>query len=472
LASKYAGGTNSNSKKASLLEKRGVLLHQIEKWRQLQAVYMPGALDVGASDPASSPKAKAKSIKLWLPSQLDAEDRDSICLGGIVDREKELRFAQLEDTLNDLRRARRIRYGLITFHKIQLTGEGGKIQTKSRAVVQTVQDRIDKHARRYRVARDALLCLDPRKEWQDMYLPLAEADNRGPGKEPEEKLLRDGQYALSWIWRSSATSVSPDEVNKDMRVEWAQSVARADRWEEEVILLREEMRRVVQFLEWRSSDWFAKADSRTGAVTSSVRAGLSAYANKQGSVFHNITVRFTQRWRPVLISLSLPHAWATEFLEAHKEPLTNPDFKKYNELQVPSWLALMLRPRLLSPMLVSPPCLLSPMLVSSPRLLSQMLVSSPRLQSPMLVSSPCLRLLMLVSYPLLLLTLVPLPRPQSPPSLTPHHHQLPLNQSVTKTKTLTSPTDLSMIAPRRSMTGLSPMSPMSPVTACKTTFFG
>ena len=73
---------------------------------------MPGALDVGASDPASSPKPKAESIKLWLPSQLDAEDRDSICLGGIIDREKELRFTQLEDTLNDLRQARRIHYGL------------------------------------------------------------------------------------------------------------------------------------------------------------------------------------------------------------------------------------------------------------------------------------------------------------------------------------------------------------------------
>ena len=154
-------------------------------------------------------------------------------------------------------------------------------------------------------------------------------------KEPEEKLLRDSQYALSWIWRSSATSVSPDEVNEDMRVEWAQSVARADRWEEEVILLREEMRRVVQFLEWQSSDWFAKADSRTGAMTLSVRAGLSAYANKQGLVFHNIAVRFTQCWRPVLISLSLPHAWATEFLEAHKEPLTNPDFKKYERTAGP-----------------------------------------------------------------------------------------------------------------------------------------
>jgi len=85
---------------------------------------------------------------------------------------------------------------------------------------------------------------------------------------------------------------------------------------------------VVQFLEWRSGDWLAKANLRTGTVTSAVCAGLSAYANKQGSVFHDLAVRFSQRWRSALISLSLPHTWATEFLELHKKPLDNPDFKK------------------------------------------------------------------------------------------------------------------------------------------------
>jgi hypothetical protein len=297
---------------------------------------MPGALDIGTSDPGSSTRVKAESIKLWLPSQLDDEDRNLICLDGVVNSEKELRFAQLEDNLNDLRRARRIRYGLTAFHKVQLAGEGTKTQTKSRAVVQTIQDRIDRCARRYCVARDALLCLDPQSEWQTIYLPLTNADNRGPGKEPEEKLLPDGRYSLSWIWRSSVTAVSPDEVNEDMRVEWAQCIARADRWEEEVTLLQEEMRRVVQFLEWRSSDWFAKADSRTGTTTPLVRAGLSAYASKQGSVFHNLAVRFSQRWRQALVSLSLPHTWATEFLETHKEQLNNPDFKKYNRTVDPS----------------------------------------------------------------------------------------------------------------------------------------
>jgi len=294
---------------------------------------MPGVLDFSTSDPGSSPRVKAESIKLWLPSQLVAEDRDLICLGGVVNSEKELQFAQREDALNDLRRVRRIRHGLITFHKVQLAGEGQRIQMKSRAVMQTIQDCITKCARRYDAARDALLCLDPHGDWRNIYLVLTEDDNRGPGKEPEEMPGSDGQYAPSWIWRLSVTSISPDEVNEDMRVEWAQCVARADRWGEEVILLQEEMRRAVQFLEWQSNDWFAKADSRIGAVTPAVHAGLSAYANKQGSVFHNLAVRFSQRWRSTLVSLLLPHAWATKFLEGHREPLNNPDFKKHKQTE-------------------------------------------------------------------------------------------------------------------------------------------
>lgn len=299
---------------------------------------MPGALDVDTSDPEPSPRVKAESVKLWLPSQLDAKERDSICLGGVINSEKELWFAQLEDSLNDLRRACRVRRGLVTFHKVQLAGEGQRTQTKSRAVMQTLQDRIAKSVRRYNVARDALLCLDPCMDWQELYPPLTEADNRGPGKELEEMSGSDGQYSPSWIWCSNTTTVSPDEVNEDMRVEWAQCVARADRWGEEVVLLQEEMRRVVQFLEWRSSDWLSKAVSRASTVTPVVLAGLSAYAHKQGSIFHNLAIRFSQRWRSALVSLSLPHIWATKLLEAHSEPLENPDFKKRKRAEDPSAL--------------------------------------------------------------------------------------------------------------------------------------
>ena len=290
---------------------------------------MPGVLDVNTSDPESSRREKAETIKLWLPSQLESSNEcASICIPGVVSSEKELQFGQLQDSLDDLRKARRIRRRLVTFHKVQLAGEGQKTQTKSRAVMQTVQDRIDKSVQSYRVAHDALLQLDPCGDWENLYPPLTEADNRGPGKEPEEVGTSDGQYAPSWIWCLIATAVSPDEVNEDMRVEWAQCKARADRWEEEVTLLQEEMRRVIHFLEWRSRDWLSKVDVRAGTVTPAVRTGLSAYARKQGSVFHNLAARFCQRWYSALVFLSLPHAWATEFLTTHGVPLINPDFKK------------------------------------------------------------------------------------------------------------------------------------------------
>ena len=64
----------SDGQKATLLEKRGVLLRQIKKWRQLQMVYMPGVSDASTSDLGSSKRVKAKSIKLWMPSQLDTKD--------------------------------------------------------------------------------------------------------------------------------------------------------------------------------------------------------------------------------------------------------------------------------------------------------------------------------------------------------------------------------------------------------------
>jgi len=322
--------TRSNAQKAALLERRNAILHQIRKWRELQAVYMPGVS--AAAETGPSPREKAESIKLWLPSHLDMAERDSLCSGGVVASEREFRFGQVHDSLDELRKARRTRRGLILFHKVQLAGEGQKTQTQSRAVMHTIQERIDRAVRRYRTARAALLQLDPSGSWQELYRTLSDRDNRGPGKEPEEVPASDGLYSPSWIWLTNSnvttgdagqSTISLDEVNEDMRVEWAQCVARADRWEEEVVLLQEEMRRVVCFLEWKSNDWVSKADTRASTITPEVRSGLSAYAHKQGSVFRNLAIRFCRRWHSTLNTHSLSHAWATKFLETQDTPPTN-----------------------------------------------------------------------------------------------------------------------------------------------------
>lgn len=289
-------------------------------------------LDAGTSNSEPSRTEKAELTTLWLPSQLqDPSERMALCFPGVISAEKELRFGQLQDSLDDLRKARRVRRGLILFHKVHVAGEGQKTQTKARAAIQTLQDRIRKSIYRYRLARNALLQLDPGGEWEDLYLPLTDADNRGPGKEPEEVSASDGQYIQSWIWRSNTTTVSQDEVNEDMRVEWAQCMARAMRWEEEVTLLQEEMRRVVRFLEWRSHDWFSKVDARADTVAPAIRTGISAYAKKQGFIYRNLAIRFSQRWYQTLQSLSLPHTWATVLLNDLGAPLIDSVPKKQTE---------------------------------------------------------------------------------------------------------------------------------------------
>ena len=46
-----------------------------------------------------------------------------------------------------------------------------------------------------------------------------------------------------------------------LRIEWCRVRARAMRWSEEVLLLREEMRRVLVFLEWQATWWEKRAVS-------------------------------------------------------------------------------------------------------------------------------------------------------------------------------------------------------------------
>ncbi len=54
-----------------------------------------------------------------------------------------------------------------------------------------------------------------------------------------------------------------------LQIEWCKSRARAHRWQEECVLLKEEMRRVIQFHTWQAGIWKERA---TKAETNGGRA--------------------------------------------------------------------------------------------------------------------------------------------------------------------------------------------------------
>jgi hypothetical protein len=68
------------------------------------------------------------------------------------------------------------------------------------------------------------------------------------------------------------------------------------RWAEEVDLLEEEMRRILQFLRWRTGWWTAKVGQR-GLPEGPQCEGETAYALRQAEIQSELADQFTEEWK-------------------------------------------------------------------------------------------------------------------------------------------------------------------------------
>lgn len=86
-----------------------------------------------------------------------------------------------------------------------------------------------------------------------------------------------------------------------LRVEWAKAKARADRWEEEVVLLDEEMRRSLEFCKWKASWWVDQLDHRAVTLPEGdpIREGLEAYAHQQAALEIQTKDAWELEWRAI-----------------------------------------------------------------------------------------------------------------------------------------------------------------------------
>ena len=178
--------------------------------------------------------------------------------------------------------------------------------------------------------------MDPTGDWNKEFLELTDKDNRGPGKEVEERGVRDGRYTASWIWTGSAgvqetTDPSEEEVNETVCHEWMTCRARADRWMEESDLLQEEMRRIIAFLEWKSTWWTGKVGSRSGSITADVQHGVDSYAHRQSSTYHKLAVTLSKQWVPCLVALEFDTSWTKNYSWASKIARSAPNSSDSHE---------------------------------------------------------------------------------------------------------------------------------------------
>jgi hypothetical protein len=314
------------NERAKLEEQRNVLRRRLNTWMGDLKLYIPSIPNDHATVSSTEPSDATpgdhppENMPLKLPSTLPASLLKS-CTFNLVQIELRFRLAQADDSLSELRRLLRITMSLKNY-RIKQVGTSQRAGTRARSLIDRFKDKISRCVERYRAAHNALLVLDPTGNWQTYLLQLKEEDVRAPGRRENES---EGRRELSWIWldarRLRLGQVSPSErleplsdeeldgcehMNRcyiipltflytGLRCEWAKSKARADRWHEEAQLVKEEMRRVLAFLEWKAV-WWTDEGRRDLDVRPDIADGIRAYAAKQASINRALAHSFKTRW--------------------------------------------------------------------------------------------------------------------------------------------------------------------------------
>ena len=335
---------NGSDPSAEVVEQRIVFRDRLLKFRHLQRTFQPEVTLLLTAPPTSpsivvSDDDDMQTTNLLLPSSLPPETliRTSAKL---VKMEKELRLGQCEDGLTQLRGHLHSQARLLKFKYVNVRHQVPN--TRSRGLLDRVSAKISTSAEKYRAAYAALLALDPdpAAKWKSELRPLNPKDVRPmfsndpintttdlPSDEdnevPVHGLLRGGVIAegsrtLSWIWigtpndTSSASGYHECKCTHSslclcfayhhfpaFRIEWCKARARRERWKEEILLLKEEMRRTLVFFKYRSEMWSARAcPSFVSSISKdpTIREGLGAYAHSQSHVFGALRDRFHSIW--------------------------------------------------------------------------------------------------------------------------------------------------------------------------------
>ena len=142
--------------------------------------------------------------------------------------------------------------------------------------------------------------------------------------------------------QESDNALTDSVVNQAFdRVQWAKCQARAERYEEEVELVVEEMGRTLRYFEWKREWWLSFVSDRSDESDASggsnapgtssvpgksnvsdksdaslpldVQGGLRAYAYRQSDVYNNLIASFVGHWRKYLVAHSLGATWLTNY---------------------------------------------------------------------------------------------------------------------------------------------------------------
>ncbi|KAF6741643.1 hypothetical protein DFP72DRAFT_861712 [Ephemerocybe angulata] len=285
LAELGAHATHLN--RAKVQERANNLQQRIDAWISIQHLYMPflAAHRKTLEEAGGTEVPEPHKIELFLPSSvLHLTDIDI----RLLRYEMRYRIAQAHTALRELRGHLLLRTHMIRSKRQY--GHGQREGTKSHTLLDDMRRRVASSSAKYRYARQCLEKLSgpcASRIWEKELFPLADEDIKSITAEIEDDEWEDfvegkidrvglgeGKKSLTWIWRNpgavAAKTAVTTELNSEgdnldvqvaLRVEWCKARARAHRFQEECLLISEELRRIKAFWAWEISTWTARAEA-------------------------------------------------------------------------------------------------------------------------------------------------------------------------------------------------------------------
>ncbi|TDL23120.1 hypothetical protein BD410DRAFT_721379 [Rickenella mellea] len=285
----------TDSQGLSIVDRKTALTKRIARFRQIQPQHMIYPAD-------DDTETSIEDVELGLPSSIPNERRGGCCSAELISMEDKLREGQCYEALDKLRHHLHLRTGLINYRSRNVRHQAPS--TRARGFVDRNEARVDFFVQKYRRARQARISLIGPGSWERELKVLRTQDVRTmAAKEGEDvaigNSLGEGRRDVSWLWKAPGADDDTIGMNDALRVEWCKARARLDRWTEEVDILREEMRRVEAYLQYRAKWWSSLALTcvhltSTDAV---VYSGAVAYAHKQAGLQAALCTHFCRLWR-------------------------------------------------------------------------------------------------------------------------------------------------------------------------------
>ncbi|KAG6905119.1 hypothetical protein DXG01_004758 [Tephrocybe rancida] len=222
-------------------------------------------------------------------------------------------IAGVHDALENMRHILKMKARMVQFNNTNIRGQCDG--TRSRNIINRVHDHARAAADKYSAAHAAKLVLTGPGLWEKDLQTLTTGNVRlytdpdklqqGPGWRgtiEDDMLQLNADATLDAVGMDGISLLAEEQMQRDGTGETRRTVLWiwAMRAREEVLLLKEEMRRATVTLEWRASVWRERALSRT-EVDSALAEGLRVYAEDQAALQINLCGHFITMWKDLLL---------------------------------------------------------------------------------------------------------------------------------------------------------------------------